>query len=93
MGPAGDATAVDNVAIRELTRIDPVADPANTLTPFHAVGPLGSEFMPLTCHHGERPVHYVMTRANRHIGRPFLMCPFARSDFDPIFFDIHGTIR
>ena len=81
---AGNATVVDNVAMAadpaistELRRIGPLADPADTLAPFRAVGPLDSEYRPLTCHHGERPIHCVMTRANRHIGRPFLMCPFA----------------
>ena len=86
---AGDTSVVENVAMAanpnissELCCVSPLADPTDMLALFHAVGLLSSEYMSLTCHHSERPIHCVMTKANRHIGRPFLMCPFARSPSD-----------
>ena len=74
--------AADTAFSTELRCIGPLADPTDTLALFRAVSPLDPEYKPLTCHHGERLIHCVMTCANRHIGRPFLMCLFAQSPSD-----------
>ena len=66
----------------ELRHVGPLTDPADTLAPFCAIGLLGSEYVLLVCHHSKRLLHCAMTKANRHIGHPFLMCPFVRSPSD-----------